>query len=98
MADSVICSRSWPSTISHRTNRSPILLKYDSTYGRFDANICASKDGISVDGKELRVFEAKDPASIPWGEVGVELVIESTGRFTDAEKAQRSSQFRRRRR
>src|SRR6476620_3228339 len=63
------------------------LLKYDSTYGRFDANICASKDGISVDGKELRVFEAKDPASIPWGDVGVELVIESTGRFTDAEKA-----------
>jgi glyceraldehyde 3-phosphate dehydrogenase (phosphorylating) len=63
------------------------LLKYDSTYGRFDAEICASKDGITVDGKELRVFEEKDPTSIPWGEVGVDLVIESTGRFTDAEKA-----------
>ena len=46
------------------------LLKYDSTYGRFDADICGSKDGITVDGKELRVFEAKDPASIPWAKSG----------------------------
>ena len=63
------------------------LLKYDSTYGRFDAEISATKDGIKVDDKELRVFESKDPASIPWGDAGVDLVVESTGRFTDAEKA-----------
>jgi glyceraldehyde 3-phosphate dehydrogenase len=63
------------------------LLKYDSTYGRFDADISASKDGVSVDGKELKVFAQKEPASIPWGSAGVELVVESTGRFTDAEKA-----------
>jgi glyceraldehyde 3-phosphate dehydrogenase len=63
------------------------LLKYDSTYGRFDAEICATKDGIKIDDRELRVFEAKEPASIGWNEVGVDLVVESTGRFTDAEKA-----------
>jgi glyceraldehyde 3-phosphate dehydrogenase len=63
------------------------LLKYDSTYGRFDADICATRDGITVDGKELRVFEEKEPSAIPWSDVNVDLVIESTGRFTDAEKA-----------
>ena len=63
------------------------LLKYDSTYGRFDADISASADGINVDGKPLRVFSEKDPASIPWKEMDVDLVIESTGRFTDADKA-----------
>jgi glyceraldehyde 3-phosphate dehydrogenase len=63
------------------------LLKYDSTYGRFDADICATRDGITVDGKELRVFEEKEPSAIPWKDVNVDLVIESTGRFTDAEKA-----------
>jgi glyceraldehyde 3-phosphate dehydrogenase len=63
------------------------LLKYDSTYGRFDADICATGDGITVDGKELRVFEEKEPSAIPWKDVNVDLVIESTGRFTDAEKA-----------
>jgi glyceraldehyde 3-phosphate dehydrogenase len=63
------------------------LLKYDSTYGRFDADICATRNGITVDGKELRVFEEKEPSAIPWSDVNVDLVIESTGRFTDAEKA-----------
>ena len=63
------------------------LLKYDSTYGRFDADISATEDSILVDGKTLKVFEAKDPASIPWGDHGVDIVVESTGRFTDADKA-----------
>ena len=63
------------------------LLKYDSTYGRFDAEITATADGITVDGKPLRVFSEKDPASIPWKDLDVDLVIESTGRFTDADKA-----------
>jgi glyceraldehyde 3-phosphate dehydrogenase len=63
------------------------LLKYDSTYGTFDAEICASDEGISVDGKMLKVYEEKEPAKLPWGELGVDLVIESTGRFTNAEDA-----------
>jgi len=63
------------------------MLKYDSTYGRFDAQITSSKDGLTIDGRELRVFAEKDPAQIPWGSVGVDLVVESTGRFTDADQA-----------
>jgi len=63
------------------------LLKYDSTYGRFDAEIEADEDGISIDGKHLKVLEEKDPAKLPWRELGVDLVIESTGRFTKAEAA-----------
>ncbi len=63
------------------------LLKYDSTYGIFDAEITADEDGITVDGKKIRVFEERDPGKLPWGEMGVELVVESTGRFTDAEAA-----------
>ena len=63
------------------------LLKYDSTYGEFDAEISADGEGITVDGKKIKVFEERDPAQLPWGELGVELVIESTGRFTDADAA-----------
>jgi glyceraldehyde 3-phosphate dehydrogenase len=63
------------------------LLKHDSTYGPFDAEIKASADGISVNGKFVKVLEEKDPASLPWGDLGVDLVIESTGRFTDADQA-----------
>jgi glyceraldehyde 3-phosphate dehydrogenase len=63
------------------------LLKYDSTYGRFDADIAATADGITVDGKPLRVFSEREPSSIPWKDLDVDLVIESTGRFTDADKA-----------
>lgn len=63
------------------------LLKYDSTYGRYDAEISASDDGVSVNGRLLKVMEEKDPANLPWEELGVELVVESTGRFTDATAA-----------
>jgi glyceraldehyde 3-phosphate dehydrogenase len=63
------------------------LLKYDSTYGRFAADISATKDGIVVGGQELKVFAAKEPSAIPWDSVGVDLVVESTGRFTDADHA-----------
>jgi glyceraldehyde 3-phosphate dehydrogenase len=63
------------------------LLKYDSTYGTYGAEITADGDGLTVDGKFVRVFEEKDPGSLPWGDLGVDLVIESTGRFTDAAKA-----------
>ena len=63
------------------------LLKYDSVLGRLDADVTVSENGISVDGDELRVFAERDPAQLPWKEVGAEIVIESTGLFTDREKA-----------
>lgn len=63
------------------------LLKYDSNYGSFDADISASEEGITVDGKLLRVFEEKEPGKLPWGDLKVHLVIESTGRFTKPEAA-----------
>jgi glyceraldehyde 3-phosphate dehydrogenase len=63
------------------------LLKYDSTYGIFDADITADEENIIVDGEKLRVYEEKDPANLPWAELGVDLVIESTGRFTKPSQA-----------
>ncbi|MGN6031527.1 MAG: type I glyceraldehyde-3-phosphate dehydrogenase [Thermomicrobiales bacterium] len=63
------------------------LLKYDSTYGTFDGDVSYDEDGIIVNGKTVKVLEERDPAALPWGELGVDLVIESTGRFTDADKA-----------
>jgi len=64
------------------------LLKYDSNYGRFPAQIQAEEDAIRIDGDVVRVFSERDPAQIPWGKLGVEVVVESTGAFTDAQKAQ----------
>jgi glyceraldehyde 3-phosphate dehydrogenase len=64
------------------------LLKYDSNYGRFPAKIEAEEDAIRIDGEVVRVFSERDPAQIPWGKLGVEVVVESTGAFTDAQKAQ----------
>ncbi len=64
------------------------LLKYDSVHGRFNAHVEAKDSSLVVDGKEIRVFSVKDPAEIPWGELGVDLVIESTGAFTSREKAE----------
>ncbi len=63
------------------------LLKHDSTYGPYDADIKADADGITVNGKFVRVFEEKDPANLPWGDLGVDVVVESTGRFTEADQA-----------
>lgn len=63
------------------------LLKWDSTYGRFPGEVTAGDGTISVDGKEVRVLSERDPASIPWRDYGVDIVIESTGLFTDATKA-----------
>ena len=63
------------------------LLKYDSTYGRYDADISASEDGIKVNDRFVKVFEEREPAKLPWGDLGVDLVVESTGRFTDAADA-----------
>ncbi|MCU1461490.1 MAG: type glyceraldehyde-3-phosphate dehydrogenase [Acidimicrobiales bacterium] len=63
------------------------LLKYDSTHGRLDGDVKATEDGISVDGKLVKVFAERDPKALPWGDLGVDVVIESTGIFTDGQKA-----------
>ncbi len=63
------------------------LLKYDSTYGRFPGEVEATPDSLIVNGHTIKVLAQRDPAQIPWGDLGVEIVIESTGFFTDAEKA-----------
>src|SRR5437773_1907418 len=65
------------------------LLKYDSVHGTIPNAVKATQNGISIDGKELRVFANPDPAEIPWGDLGVEIVVESSGRFTSKEKASR---------
>src|SRR3984885_2131750 len=69
-----------PKTFAH-------LLKYDSNYGPFPGTVEATDTGIRVDGHEVRFLNEKDPARLPWGELGAEVVIESTGLFTDRENA-----------
>ncbi len=63
------------------------LLKYDSVLGRLDGAVTATADEISVDGASFKVFAERDPGKLPWAEVGADVVIESTGLFTDATKA-----------
>ncbi len=63
------------------------LLKYDSVLGRFPGSVEPTETGISVDGKELRVFAERDPAALPWGDLGADVVVESTGLFTDRDNA-----------
>lgn len=65
------------------------LLKYDSVLGNLEHDISASANGIKVEGEEFRVFSERDPAQIPWESVGAEIVIESTGLFTNAEDAKK---------
>ena len=63
------------------------LLKYDSNYGPFPGTVRATDSGLRVDDAEIRLFAERDPADLPWGEVGADVVIESTGLFTDRENA-----------
>lgn len=63
------------------------LLKYDSNYGGFKGSVEVGENEITVDGQRIRVFAEKDPARIPWGDLGVDVVVESTGVFTDGSKA-----------
>ncbi|MET8158973.1 type I glyceraldehyde-3-phosphate dehydrogenase [Sphaerisporangium sp. NPDC005289] len=63
------------------------LLKYDSILGRLPYEVKSSADEITVDGKAIKVFAERDPAKLPWGDLGVDVVVESTGLFTDAAKA-----------
>ncbi len=71
-----------PATLAH-------LLKYDSILGNLPNEIAAGEDFISVDGKKIKVYAEKDPAKLPWAEVGAQVVVESTGRFTKAEDAKK---------
>lgn len=59
------------------------LLKYDSVHGTLDAEVKAEENAIVVDGREIKVFAQRDPAALPWNDLGVQVVVESTGRFTD---------------
>jgi len=63
------------------------LLKYDSVHGRFEASVEVKENAIVVNGKEVQVLACKDPADLPWGKLGVEIVIESTGMYTDRDGA-----------
>jgi glyceraldehyde 3-phosphate dehydrogenase len=69
-----------PATLAH-------LLKYDSILGNLPHKITAGEDFITVDGKKIKVFSERDPAKLPWAETGAQIVVESTGFFTDATKA-----------
>jgi len=71
-----------PKTLAH-------LLKYDSILGNLPNKISAGTDSINVDGKTIKVFAEKDPAKLPWESVGAEVIVESTGRFTDAAEAKK---------
>ena len=63
------------------------LLKYDSTHGKYPGEVSHKDGALIVDGKEIKVFSERDPAQLPWSSVGADLVVESTGFFTDAESA-----------
>ena len=69
------------------TNTLAHLLKYDSVHGRFEGEVKAEKDALVVNGDSIRVLTEKDPAKLPWKDLGVDVVLESTGRFTDREQA-----------
>ncbi len=69
-----------PKTLAH-------LLKYDTILGHFPGTVAVDGDTIVIDGKRVKVLAERDPANLPWGELGVDIVVESTGRFTDATKA-----------
>jgi len=69
-----------PATLAH-------LLKYDSILGNLKQTITHTDDSITVDGKTIKVFAERDPAKLPWASVGAQIIVESTGHFTDAEKA-----------
>jgi glyceraldehyde 3-phosphate dehydrogenase len=68
------------------------LLKYDSVHGTFAAEVHADGDALIVDGRTIRVFKEKDPAALPWKQLDIDIVIESTGHFTDRDKAEKHCQ------
>jgi glyceraldehyde 3-phosphate dehydrogenase len=69
------------------TSMNALLFKHDSTYGQYSGSVEATDDAIIIDGREIMVLTEKDPAALPWRELGVDIVLESTGIFTSADKA-----------
>ena len=69
------------------TSMNALLFKHDSTYGAYPGTVDHTDDALIIDGREIRVLKERDPATLPWGDLGVDIVLESTGIFTDAEKA-----------
>jgi glyceraldehyde 3-phosphate dehydrogenase len=69
------------------TSLNALLFKHDSTYGAYPGTVDHTEDALIIDGREIKVLKEKDPAALPWGDLGVDVVLESTGIFTDAEKA-----------
>jgi len=69
------------------TSMNALLFKHDSTYGAYDGTVDHTDDALIIDGREIKVFKEKDPAALPWGDLGVDIVLESTGLFTSADKA-----------
>ena len=69
------------------TKLNALLFKRDSTYGSYAGSVEAGDNALIIDGREIKVFAEKDPAALPWGDLGVDIVLESTGIFTTAEKA-----------
>ena len=63
------------------------LFKYDSVHGRYPGSVAVTEKGLEVDGDEIRIFSERDPASLPWDELGVDIVIEATGFFVDRDSA-----------
>ncbi len=69
------------------TSMNALLFKHDSTYGSYKGTVEHTDDALIIDGREIKVLQVKDPATLPWGDLGVDLVLESTGLFTDADRA-----------
>jgi glyceraldehyde 3-phosphate dehydrogenase len=69
------------------TEINALLFKHDSTYGAYNGTVEHTDDALIIDGCEIKVLKEKDPGALPWGDLGVDIVLESTGLFTDAEKA-----------
>ncbi len=69
------------------TSMNALLFKHDSTYGAYPGTVDHTDDALIIDGREIKVLKERDPATLPWGDLGVDIVLESTGIFTDADKA-----------
>ena len=69
------------------TKLNALLFKHDSTYGAYDGEVRHTDNSLVIDGREIKVLKERDPGNLPWGDLGVDIVVESTGIFTDAEKA-----------
>src|SRR6185503_15335444 len=69
------------------TETNALLFKHDSTYGAYPGQVSHTDDALVIDGRHIAVLQVKDPAQLPWADLGVDIVLESTGLFTDAAKA-----------